>query len=281
MLKRLFRSNPKKKVVPQGFIKGYNVLDEYVREMPSHQLAVNLFKGEWSCAFPGRFGISSGGHVPAFEDPRIEWASSQLGGFAGKRVLELGPLEAAHTYMLQHGGASCVHSIESNKRAYVKCLIAKEVTGMRNVQFMLGDFNEYMKQTRERYDVVFASGVLYHMLNPAETIQLASQVADAIFIWSHYYDEELIARLPEIKRTMGKAHRAEQGGYSHQLFEHFYDEFLSVPAFCGGSNPKSYWMTRDGMLGCLEHFGFRQLSIGLDQKDHPGGPAMCIVGRKP
>lgn len=38
------------------------------------------------------------------EDYRIEWFERIVGGFSGKRVLELGPLEEGHSYMLEKGG---------------------------------------------------------------------------------------------------------------------------------------------------------------------------------
>lgn len=265
---------------PKGYDKHFNVLDEYVKEHPSNQQAVDIFKDEWSCGFPGEFQVQVSGIVPAFADERVQWASEILGGFKDKRVLELGPLEGAHAYMLEKGGAREILSIEANKRAYVKCLITKEITGLRNTKIMLGDFNEYLKKTKESFDITFACGVLYHMLNPAETIERVSKVSNSIFIWSHYYDAAILKQLPRFKRLLGAAKEVTHSGFKHTLHEHFYLEFLSVPSFCGGSNPNSYWMTRDGMLDCLKHFGFKKITIGFDQPNHPGGPAMCVVGEK-
>src|SRR5688572_27997205 len=66
--------------------------------VPSAQNALDLFKGEWSCRLPDSIGlVASTVPVRAFEDYRVEWFSRAIGGFAGKRVLELGPLEAGHT----------------------------------------------------------------------------------------------------------------------------------------------------------------------------------------
>jgi Protein of unknown function (DUF1698) len=81
-------------------------------------------------------------------------------------VLELGPLEGAHTYRLQQLGAGRILAIESNVEAYLKCLIVKEALGMKRAEFMLGDFTLYLQECTERFDLVFCCGVLYHMQDP-------------------------------------------------------------------------------------------------------------------
>ena len=277
--RKLLAGKSKTEHVP-GYVEGFNILDSYVTDPPSAQAAVQLFKGEWSCRLPSDFGADTGGRVPAFKDPRVKWALETLGGVVGQRALELGPLEAGHTYMLEQAGAESILSIEANQRAYLKCLIAKEITGMRKTRFLLGDFNAYMRDTTETYDVCFASGVLYHMLNPAETLQLIARVARRVFIWSHYYDAKLVEGMPAIKSTMGAVKKCSHQGYEHELCDHYYKEFLSVPYFCGGPNPQSRWMTREGMLGGLKYFGFKKITVGIDQPDHPGGPAFCVVAEK-
>ena len=277
--RKLLSGKGRKEVVP-GYVEGFNILDSYVTDPPSAQAAVQLFKGEWSCALPGTFAVNTGGSVPAFQDPRVNWALDVLGGVTGQRALELGPLEAGHTYMLEKAGAESILSIEANQRAYLKCLIAKEITGMHKARFLLGDFNAYMRDTTETYDVCFASGVLYHMLNPAETLQLIAKVASRVFIWSHYYDAKLLEGMPAIKATMGAVKKISHQGYEHELCDHYYKEFLSVPSFCGGPNPQSRWMTRDGMLEGLKYYGFKKVTVGLEQPNHPGGPAFCVVAQK-
>ncbi len=100
-------------------------MDIYASEAPSPQLAVDIFAGEWSSRFPPGSDID-GGQAELFEDRRISWMIDQLEGVEGLRILELGPLEGGHTYMLDRAGADVV-AIEANQRAYLKCLITKEV----------------------------------------------------------------------------------------------------------------------------------------------------------
>jgi hypothetical protein len=83
---------------------------------PSLQHALDLFKGEWSTRLPDACGlVASTGPVRACEDYRVEWFESLIGGFAGKRVLELGPLEGGHAYMLEKMGAAEIIAVAATE----------------------------------------------------------------------------------------------------------------------------------------------------------------------
>ncbi|HOD48200.1 MAG TPA: hypothetical protein PKK58_12570, partial [Opitutaceae bacterium] len=118
-------------------------------QAPTAQNALDLFKGEWSTRLPDATGlVASTGPVRACEDYRVHWFEKHIpGGYAGKRVLELGPLEAGHSYMLQHAGAAKVVAIEAAARAYLKCLVMKETFALDRVEFRLGDFIPYLKSS--------------------------------------------------------------------------------------------------------------------------------------
>src|SRR4051812_20493353 len=98
--------------------------DACVQGIPTNQNAIDLIDG-WVSQLPPEVGVNAG-HAVLFHDPRTVWALERLGSVAGQTVLELGPLEGGHTYMLHQGGAR-VLAIEANKRAYLKCLIVKEL----------------------------------------------------------------------------------------------------------------------------------------------------------
>ncbi|MEO7370433.1 MAG: methyltransferase domain-containing protein [Ilumatobacteraceae bacterium] len=172
-----------------------SIVDErYVREPPSAQLAVDLFKGEWTTFLSQHLSVQAG-NVPLMIDPRIDWVIQQAGGVDRRDVLELGPLEAAHTYMLEQAGAS-VTAIESNTHAYLRCLIVKELLNLRNSSFLLGDFVPYMESTDRFFDLVVASGVLYHSPDPVRMLTALARVTDRVAIWTHYYDPPLMEQTP-------------------------------------------------------------------------------------
>ena len=88
-----------------------------------------------------------------------------------------------------------------NPRAYLKCLIVKEILGLQRSRFLLGDFVSYLKESKESFDI---SGVLYHTRNPAELIHLCSKKTDKVIIWTHYYDKEVIENNPILSKKFSK-----------------------------------------------------------------------------
>jgi hypothetical protein len=253
------------------------ILDSYVSTEPSAQNAVDIFEGEWSSALP--LTDVAAGPIPLFSDQRVTWAVEQFGGVAGKSVLELGPLEGGHSYMLGNAGAQ-VTAIESQIHAYLRCLIVKELLPMATVRFMLGDFMEYLRNEPEHVDVCFASGVLYHMRSPAETIELMAKVADHLFLWTHVYDEQIVRNSDLLSPRFTDSVQTSHEGFEHTLHRFDYAYALDSNAFCGGSAVYSNWLSREDLLAGLEWFGWSVDAIAFETPDHEHGPALALVASK-
>jgi hypothetical protein len=205
----------------------------------------------------------------------------KIGGCAGLNVLELGPLEAGHSYMLEKSGASQITSIESNTHAYLKCLIVKELLELSRVHFLCGDFVAYLRDAESKFDLGIASGVLYHMTNPAELIALLSRRCDKhIYFWTHYYDPAVIKSNPVLAKKFPDEITAEHNGFKHTLYRYEYQGALGWGGFCGGSAHHSYWMNRDDILGCLKSFGFSKVEIDFDDPNHPNGPSFALLASR-
>jgi hypothetical protein len=248
-----------------------NILDQYVLSVPSPQNAIDIFEGEWSSELPDTNLLA--GSITLFDDYRIKWFTEHLGGFQNKKVLELGPLEAGHTYMLERLGAASITSIEANTRAFLKCLIVKEVFDLGHARFLCGDFVEYLRTNRQQFDVCLASGVLYHMTNPVELVALLAKTADHVCLWTHYFDPDTL-QFPSHQE-------AEYAGFSHTLYRREYGEGLNWAGFCGGCRPYHCWMTRDDIIKCLRYFGLTEITIGIEEPHHQNGPAFTLVASRP
>jgi uncharacterized protein DUF1698 len=256
------------------------ILEQYIRTTPSAQNALDVFKDEWWSALPPPFNGLRAGALPVYDDPRIHWALETLGGVAGLSVLELGPLEGGHTYMLEKAGARTVVAIEASTRAFLKCLIVKEILGLERSRFVLGDFEEYLRDPPERFEAVIASGVLYHVRNPVELIHNLARVTDRLFIWTHYYDKERVARIPHIASRISAGKPAEHAGFAHSVHRYNYGDFLDTNRFAGGSEEYSQWLNRDDLVGALRHAGFDEVVIGHDDVEHVNGPSISLVARR-
>jgi hypothetical protein len=246
--------------------------------LPKHQNALDIFSGNWSSSFPSSSGLV-GGSSPVFEDPRVPWAISLLGGLSGRSVLELGPYEAYNTYHFQQAGASSIISIESNKLNFIKCLIVKNIFGL-NASFLYGDFQKYLQQTPCRFDICWASGVLYHMTRPIELLQGIRRVADTVLIWSHYYDFSHLADTPGAQYfDSSKDVTYSEFSRSFRLHHRNYPPQGDRSYFSGGEARYSYWMEKDDILFVLNELGYQRIDFMHDEPDYPPGPAFCLLAR--
>jgi hypothetical protein len=261
-------------------VRQSSILDAYLATPPDPQNSLDIFRGEWSSCLPAPFAQYQAGPLPLFEDERIDWAIEQFGGVQGRRILELGPLEGGHSYMLARGGAAEVLAIEANTRAFLRCLIVKELLGMPNVSFRCGDFMAYLHQKPPRFDICIASGVLYHMRNPAELLALIAASAEQCFVWTHYYDADVLHANPLLSPHFTGQESAEYAGFRHTLYHQEYDQALERAQFCGGSATYCRWMGRDDILSCIQHFGFSDIRIAFEDRDHPHGPCFAFVARR-
>jgi len=257
------------------------ILDQYIRTMPSPQNALDLFKGEWWSAMPAERAGLVAGTTPLFDDGRIRFAVEHFGGVKDLSILELGPLEGGHAYMLEKAGAREIVAVEANARAFLKCLIAKEVLGMKAAKFVLGDFEEYLRDPPARFDAVIACGVIYHLRNPVELILNLAKVTDRVYVWTQYFIAERVAAIAHMKHRFRHSEPAEVGGFRHTLNRYEYGDFLDTSRFAGGSDDYSNWLTREDLLGALRHAGFTEITIGEDDLGHTNGPCISLVARKP
>jgi hypothetical protein len=251
---------------------------------PADQNALDLFAGEWSSQPPASRPELKAGSTPLFDDPRIAWAHHRLlemgvaEGFTEKEVLELGPLEGGHSYLIDRLGAKTVTAVEANARAYLKCLIAKEIFGMPRVRFLLGDCLEQLRKNEARYDIGVACGILYHLTNPVELLELLARRCDALFLWTVFYDPEFVAQNPVPGAKFSEAIAMEHGGFPHTVHRFNYGPSLDWKGFCGGGDVYSYWMEKSEIQGALQHFGFTEFRT--EQHPNVHGSALMLAARK-
>lgn len=256
-------------------------LAQYVLSYPSSQNAIDIFSADWSSDFPAELGLRTG-FASLFDDARVKWFISAVGGIEGKRILELGPLEGAHSFLLEQDGASEIVSIEANSKAYLKCLITKEILGIQKAKFLLGDFVEYLRRSPEevQFDSCLACGVLYHLRNPAELFsQLAKRCREYVFLWTHYYDEAIINKNESLKKHFTEKRTFTHDGFEYMLHRQEYQDSLGWSGYCGGTKHYSEWMSRKDLLASLDYFGFEVLAINFENTEAPSGPALALIAK--
>jgi hypothetical protein len=147
------------------------------------------------------------------------------------------------------------------------------------VKFLLGDFEKYLETDESKYDMVFASGVLYHMADPIGLLEKIAKVTTRLFIWTHYYDHEIIRNSRTFRRKFGALQELTHKNETYNYATQFYKNALGWAGFCGGLNPTSTWLTRDSILRALDKFGFNSIEIGFDEPHHQNGPSFAICAK--
>lgn len=249
----------------------------FVTTAPTHRNATDLFADRWASDLSELApGLPPGG-LPGFSaDPRPRQAAAHLGAngrLDGYEVLELGPLEGAHTCQLEALGAKRITAVESNSEAFLKSLIVKNIAGLTRSTFLLGDVSRHLEAPGPRYDLIFCCGILYHMLDPLELIRLAAARTDRIFIWTHYFREER-----RLRRHVTRP--VEHEGMRLDLHELTYQD-RKLATFWGGNRDRTRWMELPDLIRVLAHHGLSETTIITDDPDFRNGPAVTLAARRP
>jgi hypothetical protein len=246
------------------------VNDKYEERAPARESVVALFGDQWVSALPGL----ESGDVALFADDRIRWALELAGGVSGKRVLELGPLEGGHTYMLQQGGAAHIDAIEANTLCYLKCLLVQQLFELDRATFQLGNFVPWLHATDETYDLVVAAGVLYHLSDPVPVLDAICRAGDQVYLWTHYVDLELMPKKDRrYKRWFVGVEEHDYAGKPYPLHRRAYKRGPSEdPKFIGGVHTTTAWIEKQTILDVFAAHGF-EVEVAHEANNHSGPSA--------
>lgn len=256
-----------------------DVFNQYERSPPAHQNAIDALKG-WNSAFPQELGLKAGEHH-LYADDRIDWAMRTFGSIENANVLEIGPMEGMHTYMLNRQRPAKIDSIEANKLCFLRCLVSRQILDIDRSVFRLGDIEHWLRGSEETYDLAVASGVLYHMADPAGLLELLALRSKSVFLWTHFFLDEAMP-IGDVRRNpfSGKMETREVSGMKIRYYERSYQHANTNASFCGGMKDKHFWMHREDILELLERLGFTNIVIRDEDLAHPGGPSFSLLASK-
>jgi SAM-dependent methyltransferase len=252
------------------------IVVQYCAETPSAQTALDVFKDSWKSALPAELGLTTGATETFHRDPRVLWVASLLpNGFQDLNILELGPFEGYDSRLFEQLGAASVTAIEGNNINFLKCLVLKDALGLKT-RFLHGGFLKYLQGTDQRFDVVWASGVLYHSEDPLELLEQIARKADRLFLWTHFYADSLLqtehrARFIE-QKNVEQIRRDERYllHYRTYAIEQLKD---GLPLhYEGGVRGFSFWLERADIDRMLKALGFRSIKVqaeGLSSRSLP------------
>jgi hypothetical protein len=250
--------------------------NEFLTNFPCDQNIIDIFEGSFFTVLPNL--KTSPGSAMLADDARITWVN-ELYPLNNKNILECGPLELGHSYMMSSFGASNITSVEANSYCYMKCLCVKEIFKLNKVELLLGDINQYLLECNKTFDFVLCSGILYHMSNPALLIENISKVTDKVFIWTHIYDKSSNTIHIQKFNEDSFEYSGEKYYGKRQIYQ---DNGISGKQYCGGCNDNSFWLTKESLFKMLNKYGFTKITINksLSDLNHVHGPCMSLFCEK-
>ena len=180
--------------------------------------------------------------------------------------------------MLQRQGVASVVAIEANPRAFLKCLLVKQMMALERVNFLFGDFNAYLHASSETFDLCVASGVLYHMQDPVGLLAAIAQKSQELFLWTQYYDANMC--VDRLQAKFLAPFQCDVQGFKHTLYPFRYGASRFWSTFIGGPAKTSCWLTRQTILDALSYFGFKDIRVGFEEMHPTHGPCFALVAKK-
>jgi hypothetical protein len=244
---------------------------------------VDIFAGQWITAFPPELGVVAGSvnHFDPEVDPRVSWVESLLsGGLQGMSVLELGPFEAYQTALLERAGVTSVIAVEGSQTAFLKCLIVKELLGLK-AQFLYGDMQRFLDQEDRQFDIVWASGILYHQPDPIGLLERIAHHTDRIFLHTHYFDpKQSIPAIVSARMNPKRDVHTRWHGRKIHLHRHEYADATMTNRFAGGPKQHALWMEKDDIEFVLTQLGLGNITYGVVDPGNPHGPALFLLATR-
>jgi 2-polyprenyl-3-methyl-5-hydroxy-6-metoxy-1,4-benzoquinol methylase len=200
-------------------------------------------------------------------DPRPQMVSDAFGDIAGWSVLELGSLDGAHAYQLEQRGAHVI-GIEANVATFQRLLAVKNALQL-HAQFLLGDFLAFLQKTQMRFDLILASGVLYHIPDPIELLYQSALHSGRVFLWTHYLTPGASAAWGADAKRVYRRHGVECTYHRYDYVEDSSRQFSGTDSYC-------FRLLKDDIVAALRCFGLAKMEI-RDDRGHRNGPAMSVV----
>ena len=224
-------------------------------EIRERKAAIEAQFGPWTAHnIPLGYGINtSPQHVgPHFDLRRVTQTIADVSAkpWDQLRILDLGSLEGFYALEFASLGAQVV-GIDGREANNAHARFAAEVLGLSNIEFITDDVRNLCQEIYGRFDVVFCSGILYH-LSGIDACRFLSSIA------------QVCKRLTIISTHVGlRANGSiswEGNSYQGVLYkEHSPEDAADVKAskkWASLDNDTSFWFTKPSLLNVLRDVGF-------------------------
>jgi SAM-dependent methyltransferase len=226
-------------------------------------------RGPWCTKFEID-GRAYGGELDYRGDQRVKYALSEFPD--ARSILELGSLEGGQSFQLARMPGTKLLAIEGRADSLHRAQWVQKILGVDNINFVQGNLeNDELKQYGP-VDLVFCSGLLYHLPRPWALIEQIGSITRNLFLSTHYVDD---------------ANATENvNGYKGRFYSEQTDPL-------SGMSSQSFLLTLESLQQALRNNGFaevkiletfvppsRNIKIGSCGRSIGGNPQVHLAARK-
>lgn len=204
------------------------------------------------------------------------------------RIVDLGCLEGGYTVEFARNGFQAV-GIEAREQNIERCNYVAENLSLPNLSFHCDDVRNLDKYGE--FDVIFCSGLLYHLDKPVEFIQQMGKLTKKILLLETHYAEEkdyrydskntgvrsklakkispeTVQKADETKHNFHLSPVVENEGKRGRWFYEFSPDLskdkMEAALWASYENPKSFWILKKDLLQTIKDSGFDMVFEGYD-----------------
>ena len=198
--------------------------------------------------------------VPPVDDIRTQLVVDACGGsLDGRTVVDLGCLEGGFTLAFAQGGAASALGIEARELSVQRCELAKTLLGVENAEFVIADIKDELGR-HDPFDVVFATGILYHVADPAGFLRtMRSACGHVALVDTH------IARLDAATHDCSPIVSRDSYGSTARgrMFPEYppdvSDDAKEAMAWAAYSDADAFWPLEDDLVQMMHDAGFARV----------------------
>jgi SAM-dependent methyltransferase len=198
--------------------------------------------------------------VDALDDVRLDLVVEACGGsLEGRTIVDLGCLEGGFTLGFAALGAEHAVGIEARDVSVRRCELARDLLGLQHAEFVQADIKDELT-SREPFDVVFASGILYHVSDPADLlVSMRGACTGVALIDTH------VAGLDEASHGCSEIVTRSSGGHDYRgrMFPEYAadgsDGDIEDLLWAAWGDTAAFWPLEDELVAMIRNAGFSEI----------------------
>lgn len=202
----------------------------------------------------GRFYFNERTEEP---DNRVE-SLSKIIDLKGKKVLDVGSLDGYIACSLASYGAD-VTTLDIRPKNLLTTLGRALLFGY-NLKYLMGDI-ESINIQRDQYDIIFHSGVFYHLPQPVKHLFTIASLSRYLLLETHVADKAETFQKFEGRKYLGC----------------FYKEFGWGDPCSSVTNEDSFWLTKESLADSIKQSGLEIKNIIYDNRVNEHGTRVCYL----